>query len=194
MIPMEETDAAAVLQARAGDTEGFRVLVERHSRGIFRLAYRMTGSEQDAEDIVQETFLRAYSRIRSFQSRANFGTWLYRIGVNCAHDLIRKRRKQEERYLPVEPREDGSLPDPPGNLIPPDGAVFTAEVRHRLRRAMGLLSPLERSAFVLRHHEGMSIEEIARALDMRVGAVKHSIFRAVRKMRGALEPVMGSVR
>ena len=83
METMEEFDAAVVSRARAGDDEAFRALVERHSRSIFRLAYRMTGSESDAEDVVQETFLRAYRQLNRFEARANFGTWLYRIGVNC---------------------------------------------------------------------------------------------------------------
>jgi RNA polymerase sigma-70 factor, ECF subfamily len=191
---MEESELDVVSRARSGDTDGFRVLVERHSRAIFRLAYRMTGSEQDAEDIVQETFLKAYSRIRSFESRANFSTWIYRIGVNCAHDVVRKRRKQQARYVPLEPLDGRVDPDPPGDGPLPDGAVLTAEVRERVGRAMRLLSPLERSAFVLRHHEGMPIGEIAVTLGIRVGAVKHSIFRAVRKMRGILEPVMESLR
>src|SRR5205809_4123233 len=79
MSSMEESDAAAVSRTRAGDSDAFRVLVERHSRNIFRLAYRMTGSEQDAEDVVQESFLKAFRQLKGFEERANFGTWLYRI-------------------------------------------------------------------------------------------------------------------
>src|SRR6476469_7342756 len=74
---MEKSDATAVAQVRAGDSDAFRVLVERHSHSVFRLAFRMTGNEQDAEDLVQETFLRAYKQLGRFESRANFGTWLY---------------------------------------------------------------------------------------------------------------------
>ena len=92
---MPQTDAAAVALARDGDSEAFRALVERHSRAVYRLAHRMTGSPQDAEDVVQETFLRAYRQLGRFESRANFGTWLHRIAVNCSIDLIRSRRHQE---------------------------------------------------------------------------------------------------
>ena len=92
---MPQTDAAAVALARDGDSEAFRALVERHSRAVYRLAHRMTGSPQDAEDVVQETFLRAYKQLGRFESRANFGTWLHRIAVNCSIDLIRARRHQE---------------------------------------------------------------------------------------------------
>ena len=83
---MENSDAAAVARVRAGDPDAFRVLVERHSRSVFRLAFRMTGNEQDAEDLVQETFLRAYRQLGRFDGAAGFSTWLYRIAANCSLD------------------------------------------------------------------------------------------------------------
>ena len=86
---MPQTDAATVALARDGDSEAFRALVERHSRAVYRLAHRMTGNPSDAEDVVQETFLKAYKQLGRFESRANFGTWLHRIAVNCSIDLIR---------------------------------------------------------------------------------------------------------
>lgn len=192
MDSMEVIDVAVISRARAGDSEAFRVLVERHSRSIFRLAFRMTGSEQDAEDVVQETFLKAYKRLHSFEARANFGTWLYRITVNCALDLMRKRRRHEEHSEADEFERD--VPDFSGRAALPDSMLFNVEVQKRVQEAMEILSPLERSAFVLRHYEGMSIEEIGQALKLRPSAAKHSIFRAVKKMRGALEPLMSSMR
>src|SRR5262245_12398752 len=92
---MPQTDAATVALARDGDSEAFRALVERHSRAVYRLAHRMTGSAQDAEDVVQETFLKAYRQLNRFESRANFSTWLHRIAVNCSIDLIRSRPHRE---------------------------------------------------------------------------------------------------
>src|ERR1700733_4282810 len=95
---MDATDASAVLaRARQGDGEAFRSLVERHSRSAFRLAYRMTGNEQDAEDVVQESFLRAYRQLGRFESRANFGTWLYRIVANCSVDLMRSKQARHDQ-------------------------------------------------------------------------------------------------
>ena len=88
---METTDATFVARARTGDSDAFRVLVERHSRALFRLAFRMTGNQQDAEDVVQESFLRAYKQLGKFDERATFGTWLYRIAANCSLDLVRSR-------------------------------------------------------------------------------------------------------
>ena len=82
---MDATEGTAVLaRARDGDGEAFRALVEQHSRRVFQLAFRMTGNEHDAEDVVQESFLRAYRQLGRFEARANFGTWLYRIVANCA--------------------------------------------------------------------------------------------------------------
>src|SRR5512135_1907403 len=94
---MDVGEAAAVLaRARDGDAEAFRALVERHSRSVFRLAFRMTGNEQDAEDVVQESFLRAYRQLGRFESRANFGTWIYRIAANCCVDLIRAKQARHD--------------------------------------------------------------------------------------------------
>src|SRR5579863_7151259 len=93
---MELNDVLAVSRARSGDTDAFRVLVERHSRSLFRLAFRMTGNQQDAEDVVQESFLRAYKQLAKFDERASFGTWLYRIAANCSLDLVRSRKRRQE--------------------------------------------------------------------------------------------------
>src|SRR6202023_4309509 len=103
---MEWSDEAAAARAKAGDADAFRVLVERHSRALFRLAFRMTGNEQDAEDMVQETFLRAYRRIGNFDERASFGTWLYRITVHCSLDLVRARKRRSEHSGPANPEMD----------------------------------------------------------------------------------------
>src|SRR5690242_12608464 len=92
---MEWTDEAAVAMAKKGDTDAFRVLVDRHGRSAFRLAYRMTGNEQDAEDVVQESFLRALRQIHTFDGRASFRTWFYRIVANCALDTVRKSSRRQ---------------------------------------------------------------------------------------------------
>ena len=187
---MPESDALAVARAREGDSQAFRALVERHSRTIFRLAHRMTGNEHDAEDVVQETFLRAFRQLDRFEARADFGTWLYRIAVNCSIDLMRKRRETTtddpdgmEQMATSSPHGQGDAPDL-------DRLVFSAEIRQRVGAALDRLSRMERAAFVLRHFEGQSIDEIGRALGLRSNATKHSIFRAVRKMRAALQPLV----
>jgi RNA polymerase sigma-70 factor, ECF subfamily len=198
---MELADQAVVDRARSGDGEAFRLLVERYSRALFRLSFRMTGNETDAEDIVQETFLRAYRQLARFDGRANFGTWLYRIAANCALDLVRARSRRGEQLsgpgAPSGGAGDSGM-DPllsfassdPG----PDRLAMSGQVRQRVAEAMDELSPAERTAFVLRHFEGMSIEEVSQALGCQAGAAKHSVFRAVQKLRRALDSLVSAVK
>jgi len=187
---MEASDLAVVALVKAGDHDAFRHLVERHSRSVFRLAYRLTGHEQDAEDVVQETFLRAFREIRRFEARSSFATWLYRITVNCSHDLLRQRPRAGTRPSLDDPdvRMAAELTDP-SSSADPLRELASRRIDERVRTAMRGLSDQERSAFVMRHFEGLSIDEIGRVLDLKASAAKHSIFRAVHKLRRALEPM-----
>jgi RNA polymerase sigma-70 factor (ECF subfamily) len=181
---MEITDGAAVERVRAGNADAFRVLVERHSRAVFRLAYRMTGNQQDAEDTVQETFLRSYRQLHNFDGRAAFSTWIHRIAANCAIDLIRSRKKRESDGVDLLERHAARDPSP-------ERLTASAEVSRMLGPALDELSSTERAAFVMRHYEGLGIEEIGRVLGVQPNAAKHSVFRAVQKLRRALQPAMG---
>jgi RNA polymerase sigma-70 factor (ECF subfamily) len=182
-----DDDAETVAQARAGDADAFRRLVERHSRNVFRLAYRMTRNEHDAEDVVQEAFLRAYRNLDRFEERAQFGSWVYRIAANCAYDSLRARERRQEDAEPVPiDASNGPATELPSGEPAADRIVFGGEVRRRVALAMRRMSALEKSAFTLRHFEGMSIAEIGRALDLDASAAKQSVFRAVRKGRDAL--------
>lgn len=191
MVWMEESDAAIVAQVRRGDREAFRELVERHSRALFRLGHRMTGNIQDAEEVVQETLLRAYRRLDSFESRASFKTWLYRIATNCSLDVLSRRQRAEE--VPLYDPEREHEPELPlaSHRPDPERAAMSEEVGRRLALAMRQLSPVERAAFVLRHFEGMSIEQIGGLLGLKPDSAKNSVFRAVKKIRLHLEPVVG---
>jgi RNA polymerase sigma-70 factor (ECF subfamily) len=187
---MPDPEDVAVERARGGDAEAFRVLVERHSRGVYRLALRVTGNCQDAEDVVQDTFLKAYRQLGRFESRASFGTWVHRIAMNCAVDLLRSRPKREHveeddvlDQLSAASHDDGGL-----HAMSPERLMASREVGQRVNDAMAHLSAQERAAFVLRHFEGLSIAEVSEALGIRDNAAKHCVFRAVRKMRLALEP------
>jgi RNA polymerase sigma-70 factor, ECF subfamily len=186
------TDAAVVALARDGDSDAFRTLVERHSRAVFRLAHRMTGTAQDAEDVVQETFLKAYRQLNRFESRANFSTWLHRIAVNCSIDLIRSRPHRESGHDASDLDQLGAADGGWTGQASPERLMLSTEVQDRVTAAMASLSRMERAAFVLRHFEGQSIDEISRALGLKTNATKHSVFRAVRKMRAALEPLLSS--
>jgi RNA polymerase sigma-70 factor (ECF subfamily) len=184
MTQMQD-DAAAVAQARDGNEEAFRFLVERHSRHVFRLACRMTGTPEDADDVVQETFIRAFRQLSRFEARSNFSTWLYRIAYNCAIDFIRARPRRES----AEERETLEAMSDVVSTPNADDLVFAGEISTRVQRALSELSPKERAAFLMRHYHGHSIEEIGAALGLKTNATKHSIFRAVKKMRVALSPL-----
>ena len=188
---MQMTDVATVSRARAGDSDAFRLLVEQHSRLIFRVAYRMTGNEHDADDVVQETFLLAYKQLGRFEERANFGTWLHRIAVNCALDLLRSRGRLDRHYG-GDPEEAEMMGAISSSDPQQDRLLLSAELRDHVTAAMEKLSGNERTAFVLRHFEGMPVEEIGKTLGIQVNAAKHTIFRAVRKLRESLEPLVRS--
>jgi RNA polymerase sigma-70 factor (ECF subfamily) len=186
---MDMSDRTAVAGARDGDGDAFRSLVERYSRYVFAVAYRITGSRSDAEDVVQETFLKAYRQLRRFEARSDFRTWLHRITVNAAIDLIRSRRALE---VGEEPSSlESRAPDRPGQAMAgPDRLFFSIEIRERVASAMATLTRAERAAFVLRHIEGLPVRDVATALGLKTEAAKNSIFRAVRKMRASLEEIV----
>ncbi len=183
-------DVTAVAQARAGDSEAFRLLVERHSRALFKLAYRMTGNEHDAEDVVQEAFLKAYRSLDRFEQRSQVGSWLYRIAANCAFDVLRKRQRRESR---LDSLDGDDSPEPQAAEPGPDRLALGGDVRRHMDAALERMSPRERAAFVLRHFEGRSVREIELALGMDTTAVKQSVCRAVRKAREVLAPLTGAV-
>ena len=188
-----DSDAIAVERTLAGDRDAFRVLVERHSPNVFRLAYRMTGNQHDAEEVVQEAFLRAYQKLSQFAARANFGTWVYRIAANYAIDRMRQRKSEDANREPA-PRasEDGVEIDAmsfvPDSAPNPERLAQSEQLAEHMRRALQQLTPAERTAFVMRHWGGSGIEEIAEALKSSSSAAKNTIFRSVQKLRRALEP------
>jgi RNA polymerase sigma-70 factor (ECF subfamily) len=189
-----ESDALAVERTLAGERDAFRVLVERHSQQLFRLAYRMTGNEHDAEEVVQEAFLRAYRNLGQFGSRANFGTWAYRIAANYAIDRMRQKRTEDaRRSTPSSLAEEQDPLDLVADDRPtPDRLAGNSELRKKMEEALKELSSSERTAFVMRHWEGCAIEEIAAVLESTTSAAKNTVFRSVQKLRRALEPYVGA--
>lgn len=185
---MKDDETAIVAQAMAGDEEAFHRLVSSHSQDLFRLAFRLTGNRENADDVVQEAFLRAYRSLHRFDARSRFGTWLHRIAVNCAMDHLRRAQREAGRR---DPSADDTTLDRQASHEPgPERLAESGQIEHQVRRALDTLSPIERSAFVLRHFEQMSITEIGRQLGSRTSATKHAVFRAVRKLRRELSPWM----
>lgn len=187
MIRMADNDFELVDLARSGDADAFRELVERHSRRVFATAYRITGRQENADDVVQDTFLRAYRKLHLFDGRSQFGTWLHRIAVNCSMDLMRKEGKRESREL----RDEGLAVDRVVGSDPlPERLAASGEIGRAVQKVLRSLSPTERTVFVLRHFEGYTSAEIGQLLGMRSGAARNAVFRAVKKLRASLEPMV----
>lgn len=191
---MEALDRAAVAQVLAGDRDAFGALVHSHSRAIFALAYRMTGNSEDADEVVQETFMRAYKSLDRFEQRSNFGTWLYRIAVNRALDLIarRKSRPQPEYTIAEDPEAAEREMQVSSERPDPERQLMSREAGEKIATAIRELSPKEQIAFRLRHMEGRSIAEIAEAMEIKEEAAKNTVFRAVKKLRATLQPLVGA--
>lgn len=189
---MDRNDHAAIQAVLAGDKEAYGALVVRHSQTLFRVAYRITGNEADAEDVVQEAFLRGYRKLEGFESRANFGTWIYRIAVHCALDKVKHRRGDETKVA----GRVGDTTDPELDQVQvadeaagPERILLSGEIGELQLAALQSLTPTERTAFVLRHMEDRTTAEIGAALGIDPNAAKQAVFRAVQKMRRRLAPL-----
>src|SRR5437879_4801936 len=187
---MDNLEAAAVAQVLAGDRDAFRVLVDAHARSVFSVAFRMTGNREDADEIVQETFLRAYKNLDRFESRSRFSTWIYRIAVNRCLDFLEKKKITGSYTISDDPDPEEQTIQLPTKDAGPDRMLLSKEAKTKIAEAMQALTPTERIAFTLRHMDGQSIEEISKVLKVRENAAKNTIFRAVKKLRLALEPLV----
>jgi RNA polymerase sigma-70 factor, ECF subfamily len=172
----DASDQALVAQTRQGEVDAFGELVRRYQSSVFGVCYRLMGHRQEAEDMAQEAFLRAYQRLDRYDSQRPFGPWVRRVAANvCLNQLQRKRPPQ----VPLEEETDEPvLPAEPG----PEARRETRERDERLWEAIGLLSPPQRAAIELRHFHAMTYEEIAHELRISLSEVKTHLFRARRAL------------
>jgi RNA polymerase sigma-70 factor (ECF subfamily) len=183
---MGRNDHETIRAVLAGDKDAYGALVVRHSRSLFRVAYRITGNDADADDVVQEAFLRGYQKLEGFESRSNFGTWIYRIAVRCALDKLSGRKADERRRVSEENDPEEDAVQVADQAARPDRLLLSAEIGALQQAAMQSLTPTEQTAFVMRHMEDCSMEEIGAALGIAPNAAKQAVFRAVHKMRSRL--------
>jgi RNA polymerase sigma-70 factor (ECF subfamily) len=169
--------------ARRGDRQAFEDLVRVTSGDIYALAFRLTGDEHDARDIVQETYLRAFRSIRKFRGDASFSTWLYRIAANCAATSHSRRKRMRQVSIDTDPR-CAELPADPD----PDAIASAAVERDRLVRALRALPLTHRTVIVLRDIYGLSHDEIATELGISGAATRVRLHRARRQLRAAVAP------
>lgn len=186
---MSEDEQRWVEAARRGDRNAFRHLVEAHARPLFALTSRITRDAALAEDAVQEALLNAYRHLADFDGRASFGTWLHRIALNAALEQLRRRGRFETEAPAGDDADDDFLAHCADEQASPRRHAESGAIRAAIDAELTRMSTLERTAFVLRHVEGHSLEHIAQALSLSVSASKQAIFRAVRKLRGALQPL-----
>jgi RNA polymerase sigma-70 factor (ECF subfamily) len=178
-------ESEAFLQAlRRGDQQAFAKLVEEHSPSVYQLALRMLHDPQEAEDVLQETFLNAFRALPRFEGRAALSTWLYRIATNQALMRLRRKRPQEVSLEEPWPSDDGDFPRQFVDwCCLPEKEFMTEEVRAELRRGVEGLSPALRSVFVLRDLHGLSTRETAEVLGISESAVKTRLLRARLQLR-----------
>jgi RNA polymerase sigma-70 factor (ECF subfamily) len=189
-------EMALVHAAKAGDLEAFSQLVNRYDRNIFRIAQHITHNEEDAQDVVQDAFLKAYQNLEQFQENSKFYTWLVRIAVNEALMKLRKRRTDRTVSLDEDVEtEEGSMPREVADWSPnPEQLYGQSELGDILKKTIQGLPPGFRTVFVLRDVEGLSTEETAEMLNLSVPAVKSRLLRARLQLRERLARYFKSKR
>ena len=181
-------ETALVAQARLGDTGAFTELAERYQRNIFRLAQNITQNREDAEDVLQETFLKAYQHLPEFEGHSKFYTWIVRIAVNEALMKLRKRKWDKTVWLdePVSVGEETVAREIAVWEDNPEQRYSQEELREILDKAVNGLAPPYRTVFALRDMEGLSTEATAEALELTIPAVKSRLLRARLQLRDKL--------
>ncbi len=175
-----EEEAKIIRAVLDGNTNAFEDLVLEYQKQVYHIALKMTGSEEDAFDLSQETFLKAYRSLSTFRGEAGFGSWLYRLAANLSIDFLRKKKRQGSgQIISLDNEEEGQRPlELPDLRYEPQSALEKKELREKVRAGLQRLPHEQRLILVLRDVEGFSYQEIADALKLELGTVKSRIYRA----------------
>jgi RNA polymerase sigma-70 factor (ECF subfamily) len=176
-----EKEAELVRQAQAGDSGAFELLVAEYQTYVYNLALRVVGNEQEAEDMAQEAFVRAWLALPSFRGEARFGTWLYRIVTNLCYNRLPALRRE---FAAIGEADILDRADPCSGAV--HEGLEQRERRQWLHRQIGLLPEAYRLLVTLRYQQGLPYEEIAAVTSLPLGTVKTGLFRAKERLRGAL--------
>ena len=183
---MSSTDEELVARSQGGDMDSFNQLVMRWERPIYALAYRTIGREEDARDVCQETFLRAFRALKGFKGQAKFSSWLYRIALNLCRDWIRRERRQPVAQAPegVDLIELASESTPTESI---EDLVARRDLSRLVETAMQRLPEEQRTAIILKEYHGLTFQEIADMLDCPLSTVKTRLYQGLTVLRRQLE-------
>ena len=179
----KDEEQALIARILGGDTQAFEEIVLEHQKNVYNLALKMTGNADDAFDVSQDTFLRAYNALSSFRGDSRLSVWLYRLTSNICIDLLRKKKRRGEVSLSV--RNDQNEEDEieiPDDRYAPETALERKELRRSLREGLASLPENYRQILTLREISGLSYEEIAQVLELEPGTVKSRLFRARKQL------------
>jgi RNA polymerase sigma-70 factor (ECF subfamily) len=191
---MSKAEAETIQKILAGSRDAYRVLMDSHFCAVHRIAFRITGNQADAEEAAQEAFLRAYNKLPGFRQDASFSTWITRIAMNTAINLVERRNRDLSQHglriadNPSPTEQTVQLAD---GHAGPERQLLDREAASLRSEALANLTPMERTAFTLRHMEDLPIAEIATALNISANSAKQAVFRAVGKLRRSLAPLAG---
>lgn len=194
MATEREIDSVLVARAQQGDKTSFDILVSKYQRKLFRLVLRFVHNPSEAEDVVQETFIKAYRALHQFRGDAAFYTWIYRIGINTARNFLdnRGRRVPASTEMTAEQMESFSEGENLRDINTPESVLASKQIAETVNLAMNELPDDLRSALMLREIEGLSYEEIAMAMACPIGTVRSRIFRAREAVAVRLRPLLGT--
>ena len=187
---MRDEESVKIEEALAGDQSAYRYLVDKHRAAIFHIIYRIVRNEEGANDLVQETFMKAFASLASYRSEYRFSTWLYKIAANASIDFLRKKRiKALSLDRPLETKDGQVEIEVADYSYHPERDLVRKEQSFSIEEAIESLSPNYKEVIVYRHKEDKSYEEIADLLDIPVGTVKARIFRARELLKRKLKDV-----
>jgi RNA polymerase sigma-70 factor, ECF subfamily len=177
-------DSELIAQAAAGDHSAFHLLVERHRSMVYRVAYQFAGNHHDAEDIAQEVFIKVYRSLGRFRQDAQLTSWIYRIVMNACID--HRRRHSPAAAAPFGEEAELKMLNTPEDAPDPEERAYAGELGEVLETEIQRLPPGQRVVFIMRHHQGLKLGEIAEALGLAEGTVKRQLHAAVHRLRQAL--------
>lgn len=185
-------EQAAIKSAQNGDKEALRLLFEDNRQKIFSLAYQYVKNVEDAEDILQETFIKAYRSLDKFkpQNSTRFSPWLYRIGINCSIDYLRRNKNRRLKHSDSDDLDNLSAGGSSGSASDPEHSQDRKEIRQKIDLTLNRLPVRQKMIFILKHYQELTTAEIAEYLDCSEGSVKRQLFRAVQVMKKHLRDLV----